>query len=116
MMIDGVNPYHFKEFSAKSLGRAQKSSTSPRCLPCRERRYMAIKAEEQTFAKKYRYRLYEAKAILPRFIIRPYRWRTSRLTDTRNRYTQATDITVDDFNIINEHPEKGLDIIGVCRK
>jgi ubiquinone/menaquinone biosynthesis C-methylase UbiE len=121
MMIDGVNPYHFKEFSAKELATALKKvfNQSEVLGLAGSERYMAIKAEEQKFAKKIlAIDFMRLRRFLPRFIIRPLYKRAyesvNRHTESLN--TQAADITVDDFNIINEHPEKGLDIIGVCRK
>ena len=121
MMIDGVNPYHFKEFSAKELEAALKKVFPESAVwgLYGSARYMALKEEEQSFAKKIlALDPLRLRRLLPRFVIRPlYR----RAYEAVNRHTEgsggaASAITVDDFSVGPERPDQGLDIIGVCRK
>jgi len=121
MMIDGVNPYHFKEFSAKELHHAlakvfqDVSVWGLKGSP----RYMALKEEEQRFAKRILcFDFLRLRRFVPRAIIKPL---YKMAYDAVNRHTQsvgaeASNITIEDFVFTPDNPEKGLDIVGICRK
>lgn len=121
MMIDGVNPYHFKEFSAAELAAALSKvfrSVEVAGLTGSER-YTRLKAAEQGFARKIlALDFLRLRRFLPRAVLKPlYR----RAYETVNKRTEglareAGEITIDDFSVTTEDPGKGLDLIGVCLK
>ncbi len=120
-MIDGVNPYHFKEFSARELEAVLRKvfrEASVLGLFGSER-YMAIKASEQTFAKKIlAVDFLRLRRFVPRSIIKPLYRRAFEAVNRRTEglVMQGGDITIDDFSIVPGDADKGLDIIGVCKK
>ncbi|MGA2191997.1 MAG: class I SAM-dependent methyltransferase [Nitrospirota bacterium] len=121
MMIDGVNPYHYKEFSAQELDRAL-GRVFPNVMVwglMGSERYMKLKAEEQRFAKKIlAIDFFRLRRFVPRRFIRPlYRLAFDAVNSrTEGIMGDAAGITVDDFSFVNQNPERALDIIGVCRK
>lgn len=120
-MIDGVNPYHYKEFSASELAATlgkvfdKVEVTALFGSP----RYMQLKAAEQGFAGKIlALDFLRLRRLAPRFIIKPlYR----RAFEAVNKRTEAEsghngDITVDDFWVGGGNADKGLDLVGICVK
>ena len=121
MMIDGVNPYHYKEFSAKELDAALRKVFPEVAVwgLFGSERYMRLKAEEQGFAKKIlALDFLRLRRFVPRPLIKPlYKWAFETVNArTQQVASDAADITAEDFRFSLDHPEKGLDILGICRK
>lgn len=120
-MIDGVNPYHFKEFSAGELKDALDDvfGASEVTAIFGSPRYMEIKAAEQGFAAKIlALDFLRLRRFVPRFIIKPlYKMAYEAVNrNTDNTVVHGEDITVDDFTVGGGDPDKGLDLIGICVK
>jgi ubiquinone/menaquinone biosynthesis C-methylase UbiE len=120
-MIDGVNPYHFKEFSAAELMAAlnrvfdKVEVTALFGSP----RYMELKASEQGFASRIiALDFLRLRRFTPRFIIKPIYKKAFEAVNKRTESETGVgeDITVEDFHIGGGDPDKGLDLIGICVK
>lgn len=121
MMIDGVNPYHYKEFSAKELDTALRKVFAEVEVwgLFGSERYMKLKAAEQGFAKKLlAVDFLRLRRFVPRPVIKPlYKWAFETVNArTQQTVKEAEEITAEDFRFSPEHPEKGLDILGICKK
>jgi len=119
-MIDGVNPYHYKEFSARELEAALKKvfrEVQVQALFGSDR-YLEIKREEQGFAKKIlAFDFLRLRRLTPRFILRVLYKRAYEAVNRRTEsLPQGNEITIDDFWVSPDGADQGLDLIGVCRK
>jgi len=80
---------------------------------------MELKAAEQGFASKIiALDFLRLRRFTPRFIIKPI---YKKAFETVNKRTESEtgrgeDITVEDFHVGGDDPDKGLDLIGVCVK
>ncbi|HEY3346801.1 MAG TPA: class I SAM-dependent methyltransferase [Nitrospirota bacterium] len=121
MMVDGVNPYHYKEFSAKELGKAL-GKVFPESQVFGlfgSDKYMALKTEEQGFAKRIlALDFLRLRRFVPRPFIKPLYKKAFEAVNKRTEgmIKEAGEITVDDFSVSETCPEKGLDLIGICKK
>jgi len=120
MMLDGVNPYHFKEFSAKELDTAlRKVFREVNVMGLfGSDRYMAIKAAEQGYAKKIMdLDFLRLRRFVPRFVIKPlYKKAFEAVNKKTEGLQQGSDITIDDFRVAADNADRGLDLVGVCKK
>ncbi|HEX9861081.1 MAG TPA: class I SAM-dependent methyltransferase [Nitrospirota bacterium] len=120
-MIDGVNPYHYKEFSAGELKAALDEVFGGCELTALfgSPRYMEIKKLEQGFAGKIlAVDFLRLRRFVPRFIKKPLYKRAyeSVQKNVEGGSGRGDDITVDDFQAGGGDPGKGLDLIGICVK
>lgn len=119
-MIDGVNPYHFKEFSAAELQK-----TLEKVFPRVEvdglfgsPRYMELKAKEQGYAGKIlALDFLRLRRFVPRFVIKPLYKMAFEAVNKKTEADAGTgpDITEDDFHVAT-NADKSLDLVGICRK
>ena len=120
MMLDGVNPYHFKEFSAKELGTALSKVFGEVTVMglFGSDRYMAIKATEQGYAKKIiDLDILRLRRFVPRPLIKPLYKKAFEAVNRRTEgLPQGAEITIDDFRVAAADADHGLDLIGVCKK
>ncbi|MBI5191215.1 MAG: class I SAM-dependent methyltransferase [Nitrospirae bacterium] len=120
MMIDGVNPYHYKEFSAAELEKALRKVFKEVLVMglFGSERYMALKAEEQGFARKILWLDFlRLRRFVPRGMIKPlYLKAFEKVNERTEKMGPAAEITADDFNVTNEDADRGLDLIALCQK
>ncbi len=121
MMLHGLNPYHYKEFSSGELYIALSNVFDDVEIWGLKGsgKYMAMKADEQGFAKKIvALDFLRLRRLMPRALIKPlYRMAFERVNKRTEKVSPAAaEITGDDFRMSPEKPEKSLDLFGLCRK
>jgi ubiquinone/menaquinone biosynthesis C-methylase UbiE len=121
MMIDGVNPYHYKEFSPRELEKALKKVFKHVEIIglFGSDAYLELKALEQGYAKKIlAIDFLRLRRLVPRFMLKPLYKRAfeSVNQNTETASAQAAKITINDFYTDTSKLDKALDLIGVCRK
>jgi len=121
-MIDGVNPYHYKEFSAKELEKAlgKVFGRVEMVGLFGSERYMELKAKEQGYARKIlAIDFLRLRRLVPRFVLKPlYKMAFEKVNEKTEEeaFSVAADITMDDFYTDTKRLDKALDLIGICRK
>jgi len=121
-MIDGVNPYHYKEFSAreleKALGRVFGQVEMVGLFG--SDRYMELKAKEQGYARSIlAIDFLRLRRLVPRILLKPlYKMAFEKVNEKTEAEAgeSAAEITMEDFYTDTMRLDKALDLIGVCRK
>ena len=119
-MLDGVNPYHYKEFSAGELETALRKVFREVTVAglFGSARYMEIKAAEQGYARKLLdIDFLRLRRLVPRAVIKPFYKMAFEAVNRRTEgASKGASITIDDFRVDTTDADKSLDLIGVCKK
>ncbi len=119
--IAGVNPYRHREFSAGGLRAALRKVFSKVEVAALfgSPRYRELRASEQGLAGKIlALDFLRLRRLAPRFMTEPL-YRRAFGASGRSQEAkpgQGGDITVSDFWVGRDNPDKGLDLIGICVK
>lgn len=122
MMISGVNPYHYKEFSYEELKDDLERIFSDVEIHglFGSQRYMALKEGEQRLAKKIlALDPFEFRRLIPRALIRHLYalafWFVNLKTEKRQT-EKGGDIGLSDFYFSKDNIDSALDFLCICKK